>query len=195
MALPVDEILTEIRIEKDPRKAMRHIVESGRNLLASEIWDAFEEMDMERDIRAAQHWLEDNLDQLPDFTGIYFGLDTLNMDEGDGSNLEIGLSHSCDPGVLSDEWVYECEYYGESHLIKGLFEVSDCFSNEEKWGDEVVNFAEYTIFLGYSGLILRETLNRLEIKNNFISVWGFHDGDTFFLMQKVGKRSLTPAAI
>lgn len=184
--LPIDETRKELRVENNPEKAILSIIGFGRQKLNSKIWDEFENMNIERDIQEAQTWLKNNLNKFPDFKGIYLGLDTLNMAEGSGTNLEIGLSNSCNPTIFDDEWSFDCEYYSESHLIKGLFEVSECFNNEEKWTSEERNFAEYLIFLGYSGVILREALKSLEIKNDYISLWGFHDGDMFFLTQKIG---------
>ncbi len=109
------------------------------------------------------------------------------MDEGSGTNVEIGLSESCDPGEFSDEWAYNCKNFGESHLIKGLFDVSYTFIDQEKWEKDERKVAEYVVFLGYSGVVLREALLNATIKNDFLSIWGFHDGDMFFLLQKNGE--------
>lgn len=184
--LPIDETRREIRIEENPTKAILKVVDYGRQKLPSKIWNEFENMNIEKDIQEAQTWLNQNLKKYSDFSGIYLGLDTLNMEEGQGTNLEIGLSKSCDPKIFSDEWAYECENYGESHLIKGLYEVSDSFNNQEKWTSEERNFTEYLIFLGYSGIVLKEALTNLKIENDYLSLWGFHDGDMFFLTQKIG---------
>ena len=183
--LPINEIRRELRIEENPKKAFHNIINFGRQKLQSNIWNEFENMNIERDIQDIQFWLKPNLYEFPDFSGIYFGLDTLNMEGGNGTNLEIGLSNSCDPKIFNDEWAFQCEKYGESHLIKGLFEVSDCFDNGEKWSNDERNFTEYIIFLSYSGVILREALNNIKIENDYISLWGFHDGDMFFLTQKI----------
>lgn len=143
-------------------------------------------MNIQRDIEAASNWLNASIIELPNTQGIYLGLDTLNMEQGFGSNIEIGLSSSCNPNEITDDWAYDCENYGNSHLIKGLYEVSDSFNNEGKWTAGERSFAEYLVFLGYSGVILRSALLQLETKNDFLSVWGFHDGDMFFLVQQIG---------
>jgi hypothetical protein len=184
--LPIDETRSTLRIEENPKKAFLKILDFSKQKLPSKIWDEFVNMNIERDVQETQKWLRQNLEEFPDFRGIYLGLDTLNMDNGSGSNLGIGLSNNCDPKEFSDEWAYECEYYGESHLIKSLSEVSNCFDNTEKWTDEERDFSEYIIFLGYSGIILREALKNLRITKDYISIWGFHDGDMFFLIHKIG---------
>ena len=157
----------------------------GRSYLPSNIWEEYSKMNVGRDIREAHSWLEENLKQHTDSTGIYLGLDTLNMEEGAGFNLEIGLSNMCNPRELNDDWIFDCEHFGKQHLIKGVYEVSDSFLNEEKWTSTERSFAEYLIFLGYSGVVLRDALKTLSHPGNFLSVWGFHDGDMFFLVQKI----------
>ncbi|MCB9050802.1 MAG: hypothetical protein H6556_15360 [Lewinellaceae bacterium] len=185
--LPINDIRRILRIESDPQKAFQQIVESGEQKLPSNIWSEFKKMNIGRDIQEAKNWLTKNIKEFPNFSGIYLGLDTLNMDEGTGVNIEIGLSSDCNPDIFTDEWAFECDFYGEGHLIKGLYEVADCFENEGKWTDDERAFSEYLIFLGYSGIILREALRNLTTENDFLSIWGFHDGDMFFLVQKKGE--------
>ena len=183
--LPIDETMQILRTESDSRIAFQKIIDQANKSLPSEIWKEYEKLNIERDIEDATNWLQKSLNEFPESKGIYLGLDTLNMDEGDGTNLEIGLSSSCNPNDFSDDWAYECEDYGESHLIKGLFEVADTFSDSEKWTNDETSFSEYIVFLAYSGVVLKSALDKLETKNDFLSIWGFHDGDMFFLMQKV----------
>jgi hypothetical protein len=72
----------------------------------------------------------------------------------------------------------------------------DTFVNEEKWTSYERSFAEYLIFSGYSGIVFREVLLMVEIKNDFLSIWGFHDGDSFFLVaQLLGKRKIMLEAV
>ncbi len=184
--LPIDEIRSTLRMEENPKRAFLKIIDLCKQKLPSKIWDEFVNMNIERDVQETQKWLRERLEEFPNFRGIYLGLDTLNMDNGNGSNLGIGLSSHCNPKEFSDEWAYECAYYGESHLIKSLYEVSNCFENNEKWTNEERNFSEYLIFLSYSGIVLREALKNLRIIKDYISIWGFHDGDMFFLIQKIG---------
>jgi len=182
--LPIDETMQILRTESDSKIAFQRIIGYANKNLPSQIWKEYEKLNIERDIEEASIWLQKSIAEFPDSKGIYLGLDTLNMDEGNGTNVEIGLSKSCNPVEFSDDWTYDCEDYGESHLIKGLSEVADTFTNSEKWTYDETSFAEYIVFLAYSGIVLRGALNKLETKNDFIAIWGFHDGDMFFLMQK-----------
>jgi hypothetical protein len=190
-AMPINEVLSQINQEPDPNIAFQRIINIGKDKLPSSIWDTFRTMNIETDILSAKNWIQKNLKTLPGATGIYLGLDTLNMDNGLGSNAEIGLSSKCNPGEFTQDWAYDCDYYGESHLLKGLFLVSDAFINEEKWTSDERSFAEYLIFLGYSGVVFREALLNVETKNDFLSIWGFHDGDMFFLVNRLlGNRTV-----
>lgn len=182
--LPIDETMQILRIESDSKIAFHKILEQANKNLPSEIWKEYEKLNIERDIEDAVIWLKKILIQFPDSKGIYLGLDTLNMDEGNGTNVEIGLSKSCNPNEFSGDWTYDCEDHGEPHLIKGLYEVADTFGSSERWTNDEVSFAEYLVFLGYSGVVLKGALSKLEINNDFLSIWGFHDGDMYFLMQK-----------
>jgi hypothetical protein len=162
----------------------------GVNLfLPSKIWQEFSQMPFNEDIAKSVSWIKATLNEYPGAKGIYLGLDTLNMNGGDGENIEIGLNTKCDPKVLDNEFSFDCDHYGQRHLIRGLFEVSENFDSE-KWNREESRQAEYFIFLCYSGLVLREALIQANIQNDFISLWGFHDGDMFFLMQKIGDSTL-----
>ena len=187
--LPIDQILSEIKNQPDPQLAFGNILAFAQDALPSNIWGTFSRIDLQTDIAEATTWLQKTISQFPDSKGIYLGLDTLNMDEGNGSNIEVGLSTECAPAELTDEWTYDCENYGEPHLLKGLYLVSDSFENEELWSDDERQFAEYVIFLGYSGIVLREALFNLETADDFISIWGFHDGDMFFLVNKLGGKT------
>lgn len=184
--IPIDKTLRILREEPDSIKAFKKIVKLGNDTLPSSVWNEFVSMNIIGDIEDAKEWLKIQLDSFPDYNGIYLGLDTLNMEDGEGYNIEIGLSDCCNPSIFNAEWSYECPYYGDNHLIKGLSKVSDCFppKGNLKWSDEEQSLTEYLIFLGYSGIIIRDALMRLNLKNDFLSVWGFHDGDLFFLIQR-----------
>jgi hypothetical protein len=184
--LPTEEILNVLKTDVNPHVAFKKIIGLGQVTIASKIWDTFNSMPIDSDIEAASKWLNQTLSQYPKTKGIYLGLDTLNMDNGEGTNIEIGLSHTCKPKNFTADWIYECENYGDSHLIKGLYDVIDSFENDALWTDDERSYAEYIIFIGYSGVVLREALLNLERIKNFLSIWGFHDGDMFFLVQKLG---------
>lgn len=182
----INQVIDQIQNNQDPKNAFQNIIAIGRKNLPSNIWESFEVMNLEMDIANVQIWLQDNLARFPKTTGIYLGLDTLNMDYGKGSNIEIGLSDACNASEFSDDWTYECDHYGSSHLIYGLNLVSDNFTNATKWSSEERSFSEYIIFLGYSGIVLREALLNITTENDFLSIWGFHDGDMFYLVNKRG---------
>jgi hypothetical protein len=186
----IDTILNEVQMTSPPQKGFQNILDFAQKEFASAIWDTFRNMNFERDIQEAITWLKTSFQLSDKFTGIYLGLDTLNMNEGTGYNIEIGLSSICNPAILEDSWLYECEVYGENHLIRSLYEVEDSFSNEEKWNNKERSKAEYTIFLAYSGLVLREALQNTEIKQDFLAMWGFHDGDIFYLMQQKNRQKI-----
>jgi len=182
----IDEVIDQINNNRDPKKAFHNIIAIGKKYLPSQIWESFEAMNLEMDTIDVQIWLQKSLVRFPKTTGIYFGLDTLNMDNGKGSNIEIGLSNTCDPREFSDHWIYDCDSYGDNHLINGLNLVSDNFTNTIKWSPEERSFSEYLIFLGYSGIVLREALINVTTEIDFLSIWGFHDGDMFYLVNKRG---------
>jgi hypothetical protein len=138
---------------------------------------------MHIDISAATEWIKKCLKNVPEVRGIYLGLDTLNMEYGKGSNVEIGMNSKCDPTKISIDWAFDCDTYGDRHLIKGLYSF---FANFTGPDDENKYLAEYVIFLGYSGIVLREALLKASIPSDFISCWGFHDGDLLLLMNSIG---------
>ncbi len=52
--------------------------------------------------------------------------------------------------------------------------------SQKRW-KRLHDLAEYTLFLGYSGLILAEALEDVGRDGPFLAAWGFHDGDLFTL--------------
>ncbi len=146
-------------------------------------WDSLPTPDMARDIEAATQWLSGELAHRTDVTGVYLGLDTLNMDEGEGRNVEIGMTPECDAGKDEMDWVYAGNLrYGEGHLINGLYELQREYSGEP-W-EEAFSLCDYILFLGYSGIVLSQALMRLPSLSTFLVVWGFHDGDLLALGRK-----------
>jgi hypothetical protein len=47
--------------------------------------------------------------------------------------------------------------------------------------ESVSSFADYALFLRYSGLVLAEAMESVTVSEPFLAAWGFHDGDLFFL--------------
>lgn len=189
--LPIDETMQILKTESDSQIAFQKVIAHCQKNFPSEIWKEYNELSMERDINEATNWLQQAFTQFPDTKGIYLGLDTLNMDDGNGTNVEIGLSSSCNPNEFSDDWMYSCQNYGDSHLIKGLNDVANTFTDTTTWTSDETSFAEYIVFIAYSGIVLKNALNNVETKNDFLTIWGFHDGDMFFLTQQLnGKKSI-----
>jgi hypothetical protein len=51
----------------------------------------------------------------------------------------------------------------------------------------ILDFADYVLFLGYSGLILAEAILDAGPGNLFLATWGFHDDDLFILGRGDGR--------
>jgi hypothetical protein len=151
----------------------------------SHLWDALPSPNPTGDVRAAAKWLASQIGRrdVP-VRGVYLGLDTINMRDGAGHNLELGVTASCDPFGPDDDWAWNCEWYGESHLIRGLVDLKKEYEREQ-W-KEIFDFADYAIFLGYSGLILGEAFEAIVVPEPLLAIWGFHDGDLF----RLGRRTL-----
>jgi hypothetical protein len=186
--LPIDDILTAIRSHSTPSDAWRAVLATCRESAFRAPWDYLPAPDIERDIEAARHWLALQLPGLRDVTGIYLGLDTLNMGGRRGTNVEIGGSASCDPTSDSQDWICGELKRGSKHLIRGLRELKVEYSKARwKVRDESVaqgsysSFADYTLFLGYSGILLGHAFSRLTPTRPLLAAWGFHDGDLFLL--------------
>jgi hypothetical protein len=147
-------------------------------------WDQLPTPDIDRDVAAATDWLASELnDKLSKAPGIYLGLDTLNMGEGDGTNVEIGGSSQCDPLKEEMDWVFARNLrYGHQHLIRGLYELHSVYSLPD-W-EHVFDLFDFVFFLGYSGIVLAEAFDRLSTQRTLLAVWGFHDGDLHLLGRK-----------
>jgi len=181
--IPFEEIRNEITLQANPELAFKNILRASKKNCPTLDWDQFSANYMDIDISAASKWIIKSLKNAPEVSGIYLGLDTLNMEDGKGSNVEIGMNSSCDPTKISIDWAFDCDTYGDRHLIKGLYSF---FANFTGSDDENKYLAEYIIFLAYSGLVLREALLKANNQRDFISCWGFHDGDLFLLMNSIG---------
>lgn len=183
--IPFDEIRNEIALQANPKLAFNDILQATKKNCPALDWDQFSVNYMDEDINEAVEWIKKALKKRPQAKGIYLGLDTLNMKDGRGSNVEIGMNANCDPAEISTDYAFHCDTYGDRHLIKGLYTF---FANFVGPDDDSSALAEYVIFLGYSGVVLREALLKADIKSDFISCWGFHDGDLFLLMNSIAQK-------
>lgn len=189
--LPIDDTLAAIRRHETPDGAWNEILGICRRSAAAAPWDNLPAPDIKSDIIAAEKWLLAELEDLGSVTGIYLGLDTLNMRNGHGTNVELGGTTECDPLKDSIDWLGTKLQYGRDHLIRGLCEMHREFSSE-RWRirDETIaqgdaySFADYILFLGYSGIVLGHAFKLLRVNRTILPVWGFHDGDLFLLGRK-----------
>jgi hypothetical protein len=186
--LPVDEILTALRSTPNPEEAWNATLQICRHSAPTAPWDKLPTPNFRQDIVNAWSWLREELETLGPVTGIYLGLDTLNMGEGDGPNIEIGATTKCDPFTDSTDWVRGELTHGGVHHICGLYEMHQVYS-QEAWRvkDKTIaqgsafSFADYILFLAYSGIVLTHAFVRLRLTRPVLPVWGFHDGDLFIL--------------
>jgi|SRR6185369_8842279 len=182
MNMPIDEALEIVRRQSDPRSAWLEALSLCRTAEPSDLWDALPMPDVAGDIAAATEWLSAQLAAMPEASGIYLGLDTLNMDDGEGANVEIGGTTACDVSHDELDWVYGDLLRGESHLILGLHALHAVYS-QPQW-EEMYDVSDYILFLAYSGIVLGQAFVRLPFQRALLPVWGFHDGDLFILGRK-----------
>ena len=183
MNKPIDETLVVVRDHRSPAAGWADILALCRIACPSAPWGTLPILDFERDISAATVWLTSQLARVPDAFGIYLGLDTLNMCEGDGKNLEFGGTPNCDVASDSVDWLYNGELkYGDDHLIYGLYELQRVYTTEP-W-EEAFDLCDYIFFLGYSGIVLAQAFERISTPRTLLPAWGFHDGDIFALGRK-----------
>ncbi|MHB0971529.1 MAG: hypothetical protein ACYC7A_20775 [Thermoanaerobaculia bacterium] len=109
------------------------------------------------------------------------------MEEESAFNVEIGATSNCDPFILNTAWPWNLDWYGDLHLIRGLRSLKRIYG-ARKW-QRLYDVADYGLFLGYAGLVLAESLSRIHVTEPLLAVWGFCDGDLFFLARR------TPAGL
>jgi hypothetical protein len=183
------EVAEIVKTAPDAQTGWPALIELCRLTQPSELWSAIPKIEPQRDVSAAAKWLRGQLHSAaaPDpARGVYLGLDTLNMEGTGGHNVEIGATKECDPFKLESEWAWHCEWYGESHLIAGLKDLKRVYEAPEF--EPVSGFADYALFLGYSGLVLAQAMEALKVSAPLLAAWGFHDGDLFFLGRRETKR-------
>jgi hypothetical protein len=101
------------------------------------------------------------------------------MFDGEGTNVEIAGTVNFDADDQSMEWIASMDWHGQSHLIRGLMTMEATYRRAE-WG-ALSEPADYVLFLAYSGLVLGNAACQIRWPPNSVIVWGFHDGDLFFL--------------
>ena len=176
--MPINELLRLIRDQPSPEIAWQRMLELFTAHKSSNLWSALPRPDFAVDKTKMRDWLQGNLARLAEPSGIYLGLDTLNMNAGAGTNIEIGWL-PCDTLRNDTDWLYGDLQRGSSTLISGLYTLQATYSRPE-WRS-IFPFADYVVFLGYSGLVLREALSDFSASQPLLVAWGFHDGDMFIL--------------
>ena len=182
---PVDEILEIVRTASNAVEGCDRLLALCAEKSPSRLWSKFDAIDPIGDVESARVWLRDQWKAVGKFLpirGVYLGLDPLNMDEGQGTNIELGVSDVCDPESHDPDWLGRCEWYGENHLIAGLFTMKKIYG-QKRW-ESLNDFAEYSLFLGYGGLVLADAFSTPDLTGlgkPFLAAWGFHDGDIFTL--------------
>lgn len=185
---PLDRVfprlLAIVRENPEPVSQWQRMLEVFRIELPAAPWDRMPVPAIGRDVDEAAAWLAAELKGQPAATGIYLGLDTLNMEGGRGKNVEFGGTAECDPAEDHESWLEHDLDDGEDHLIRGLVEMHAVYASPEweAWFD----FCDYATFLGYSGIVLGAAMARSAGARDLLVAWGFHDGDIFLLGRSLG---------
>ena len=173
--LPNDDLLNIIRTMTDGKKALVDIFTIAYQRKALEVFRR-KWLELPNDVEKTANEIEVALKKTKGANGLYFGLDTLNMNDGDGANIEIQTSNTADLSGSDSEWMFHSNGYNNRWLINGLYNASkeyDQYSSDDKW------FAEYVTFLSYSGIVIGSALKKSLTRIPYISAWGFHDGDMY----------------
>ena len=181
---PTDEVLEIVRRSPSPSDGWAALLKLSATRKRSALWRRLRTLPVDPDADAwhAAGWLGEQLaaPAVPrPVHGVYLGLDTLNMNGGAGSNVEIGLTARADTTGHDYDWVYRMQWYGTRHLVAGLVPMQAVYSEPEY--ERAHGFADYVLFLGYSGLVLRQACEHVRWRARAAVLWGFHDGDLFLL--------------
>lgn len=183
MNLPINEMFSIIKTFSNAKDGWIDLLAACKLAEPNAPWHQLPTLDVERDVTSALNWLKEELDETNEPIGVYLGLDTLNMEDGDGTNVEFGYTQACDTSSDSSDWVYnENLKYGNNHLIYGLFELKKVYQTAP-WS-KFASFCDYILFLGYSGIVFADAFRKLPKNNTMLVAWGFHDGDILTLGRK-----------
>jgi hypothetical protein len=118
----------------------------------------------------------------PATTGVYIGLDGLNMERG---GIEIGYNKTRAIGTTDIQWIYACDSYGPNFSTAALIKYYHWNYNDrpDDLSHEECLLLEYTAVLGFAGLVVRDALEKLApalvchgVTERAFAI-GFHDGD------------------
>ncbi|MGB7158401.1 MAG: hypothetical protein WBD40_10080 [Tepidisphaeraceae bacterium] len=126
----------------------------------------------------------------PDASGIYLGIDGLNMPEGKG--VELGCSTGHLPGWHAIDFVFNCDTHCDDIPLPSLATLYTWLYQDggyETFGSIDNLLLEYPICLGVTALVFRDALRTLdpvtlagETTERCFAL-GFHDGD----MMRLGR--------
>lgn len=179
--------LAAIHTRADPHDAWDDVLALCRRDVPEAPWQRLPRPDIKRDIETAREWLVRQLQETPRATGLYLGLDTLNMRRGRGMNVAIGRSTECNPWKDDRNWLTDSMSFGDDYLIRELYAMHREYSKKAWRKNDAFSYADYALFLCYSGIVLGHAFHGVRVKQTLQAVWGFHDGDLFVL----GRRTKT----
>lgn len=177
--MPVNELLAILREEREGEAAWRQILRLLQRSSPSGLWESLPPVQIERDVGAAADWLHASLGQLRAPLGVYLGLDTLNMTADGGHNVEIGWTTPLNVDKTDTDRLDEGLVHGARHRIDGLAKLQSTHARPE-WA-ALFSTADYMLFLGYAGIVLRDAIGAAALPAPLLTAWGFHDGDIFVL--------------
>lgn len=176
----IDQTLALVRGHTDSSSYWTQLVDICRRIHPGCPWADLPMPDVQSDLHSTWQWLHQEVAEQPDGIGLYLGLDTLNMRDGNGMNIDFGTTSQCDPASDSPDWVWNVTIsYGSHHLMRGLVGPQSTYSRPA-WRD-AFTLCEYVFSLGYSGMILTQVFESFTLPRTLMPVWGFHDGDMFTL--------------
>lgn len=172
----VNRALDVVRTSNANQAGWQEIV----GILDNEEAKSLPEPSFEKDLQAMDQWLLQQLNaaDTPQPGGIYFGLgETLDARGKVYVTIEIAMSEAVDSTVLNSDWITRCSWYGRPTRIEGTGGPMTCIHQSgRQMGD-----AHYIVPLGYAGLLLSASLARIRLRRPALVMWGFHDGDMFYL--------------
>ncbi|HEV2292946.1 MAG TPA: hypothetical protein VGR35_03770 [Tepidisphaeraceae bacterium] len=187
-----------IRTAPDVATGARVLHEIARQFVPPElpVWKVLAALKWADDVAAVREaWVERARTCIPpEASGIYFGIDGLNMPEGKG--VELGCSSGHLPGWQSIDYVFNCETYCPDlplPSLTALYTWLHAGGGYDTFGPVDNLHVEYPICLGVSALVFRDALRGVdawslvgETTERCFAI-GFHDGD----LLRLGRGTLT----
>jgi hypothetical protein len=180
--VPHEELMHALATMSDPLSALTGVLQLAYERyplpVLKRAWP-----ELASDIQQARSRIRQGLADHPRANGIYLGLDTLTMQDGQGTNIEMGFSDAADMSGSPTDWTYGDLDPGAPWLMQGIFKASteyDQLQADDRW------FAEYVIFLSYSGVVLGAALQQELTTRPSLVIWGFRDADLFKLARSDG---------